>query len=135
MRTRTERMADFDSLRAVESDLEGLAKWEPALVARLERRPGQKEERWAQLLARGADTGVPATVVPTVAPPAARADWTAPAGAAVTDPSGAPGSEERPTRAVPGADLEQLRSVVAELQAEVHRLRVDLDRLRSELGA
>jgi hypothetical protein len=50
LRTRTERMADFDGVADVESDLEGLARWEEPLVARLARRPGQKEERWTQLL-------------------------------------------------------------------------------------
>lgn len=50
LRTRTERMADFGGLGEVESDLEGLTKWEEPLVRRLERRPGQKEERWTQLV-------------------------------------------------------------------------------------
>ena len=50
LRTRTERMADFEGIEAVESDLEGLTKWEEPLVQKLDRRPGQKEERWTQLL-------------------------------------------------------------------------------------
>ena len=50
LRTRTERMADFGGIGEVESDLEGLTKWEEPLVRKLERRPGQKEERWTQLL-------------------------------------------------------------------------------------
>jgi uncharacterized protein YceH (UPF0502 family) len=50
LRTRTERMADFAALSEVEADLERLAAEEQPLVARLERRPGQKEERWAELL-------------------------------------------------------------------------------------
>jgi uncharacterized protein YceH (UPF0502 family) len=50
LRTRTERMADFASLTDVQSDLEGLTKWEEPLVQKQQRRPGQKEERWAQLL-------------------------------------------------------------------------------------
>lgn len=50
LRTRTERMTDFEGIAAVESDLAGLTKWDPPLVARLPRRPGQKEERWTQLL-------------------------------------------------------------------------------------
>ncbi|HWE57868.1 MAG TPA: YceH family protein [Acidimicrobiales bacterium] len=49
LRTRTERMADFASIEEVESDLEGLTRWEDPYVARLPRRPGQKEERWAHL--------------------------------------------------------------------------------------
>jgi hypothetical protein len=50
LRTRTDRMADFDGISAVESDLEGLTRWDDPLVFRLPRRPGQKEERWTQLL-------------------------------------------------------------------------------------
>lgn len=50
LRSRTERMADFDDVAAVESDLAGLTRRDPPLVARLPRRPGQKEERWTQLL-------------------------------------------------------------------------------------
>lgn len=49
LRTRTERMADFTGVGDVESDLEGLTRWEDPYVARLARRPGQKEERWAHL--------------------------------------------------------------------------------------
>lgn len=45
---RTERLYPFASLADVEATLERLAERE--LVARLPRRPGQKEERWQQLL-------------------------------------------------------------------------------------
>jgi uncharacterized protein YceH (UPF0502 family) len=51
LRTRTDRMAEFDGLGEVEHDLEGLTRRDPPLVQRLDRRPGQKEERWTQLLA------------------------------------------------------------------------------------
>jgi uncharacterized protein YceH (UPF0502 family) len=51
LRTRTERMADFTRLEEVEAELERLAGGPEPLVSRLSRRPGQKEERWAQLLA------------------------------------------------------------------------------------
>jgi uncharacterized protein YceH (UPF0502 family) len=48
LKQRTERMHRFESLAVVTATLEALSQRE--LVARLERRPGQKEERWAQLL-------------------------------------------------------------------------------------
>jgi uncharacterized protein len=48
LRTRVERLHAFESVPAVEEALEGLAARE--LVVRQPRRPGQKEERWAQLL-------------------------------------------------------------------------------------
>jgi uncharacterized protein len=48
LKQRTERLHRFDSLGDVAETLDSLAARE--LVVRLERRPGQKEERWAQLL-------------------------------------------------------------------------------------
>jgi hypothetical protein len=48
LKQRTERLHSFASLGEVAEALDGLAARE--LVARLERRPGQKEERYAQLL-------------------------------------------------------------------------------------
>jgi uncharacterized protein YceH (UPF0502 family) len=48
LKQRTERMHAFDDLAAVHATLERLIERE--LVARLERRPGHKEERYAQLL-------------------------------------------------------------------------------------
>jgi uncharacterized protein YceH (UPF0502 family) len=48
LKGRTERMHPFASLAEVHETLEGLIERE--LVARLPRRPGQKEERYAQLL-------------------------------------------------------------------------------------
>jgi uncharacterized protein YceH (UPF0502 family) len=60
LRARTERMARFDSTGDVERDLEGLARGEEPFVARLARRPGQKEERWAHLLGDGSGAIEPA---------------------------------------------------------------------------
>ena len=53
LRGRTERMADFAGLGEVEAELERLGSGPDPLVRRLTRRPGQKEERWAQLLTSG----------------------------------------------------------------------------------
>ena len=52
LKQRSERLHKFDSIAEVAQALDGLAQRE--LVERLERRPGQKEERWRQLL--GADS-------------------------------------------------------------------------------
>ena len=52
LRTRTDRMADFGSLEDVERELDRLAEGDEPLVGRLPRRPGQKEERWAENLER-----------------------------------------------------------------------------------
>ena len=50
LRTRTGRMAEFDSLGAVQADLEVLAVQPEPLVQLVPRQPGQKEDRWQQLL-------------------------------------------------------------------------------------
>ncbi len=50
LRTRTERMVSFDGLGALNLELEAMAARAEPLVVRLARRPGQKEERWVQLL-------------------------------------------------------------------------------------
>src|SRR5579884_3611512 len=55
LRTRTERMHDFTSLSEVEEVLESLAARGEPLVVRLERQPGQKEARYAQVLAGPVD--------------------------------------------------------------------------------
>ena len=52
LKQRSERLHTFNSIAEVAQTLEALAQRE--LVERLERRPGQKEERWRQLL--GADS-------------------------------------------------------------------------------
>jgi uncharacterized protein YceH (UPF0502 family) len=59
LKQRSERLHRFESIADVAQTLDALAQRE--LVERLERRPGQKEERWSQLL--GADSAQE-TVVP-----------------------------------------------------------------------
>jgi uncharacterized protein YceH (UPF0502 family) len=54
VKQRSERLHPFDSLAEVDETLSALA--ERDLVERLERRPGQKEERWTQLLGGAAET-------------------------------------------------------------------------------
>jgi uncharacterized protein YceH (UPF0502 family) len=53
LKQRSERLHHFDSIAEVVETLDGLAQRE--LVARLERRAGQKEERWEQLLGGGSE--------------------------------------------------------------------------------
>ena len=50
LRTRTARMHAFADRAEVEATLRGLAERPEPLVVQLERRPGQREERWAHLL-------------------------------------------------------------------------------------
>jgi len=110
LRTRTERMHDFASLSEVE---EALAARDEPLVARLERQPGQKEARYAQLLAGPVDDAAPAEDRPDRAERAE--SW-------VT------ASPSRPDRV---AALEQR---VESLEAELAILRAEHQELREELG-
>jgi uncharacterized protein YceH (UPF0502 family) len=64
LRTRTERMHDFGSLSELEETLAGLAARDEPLVVRLDRQPGQKEARYAQLLGGPVDTAAYAAAAP-----------------------------------------------------------------------
>jgi hypothetical protein len=57
LKTRTERLHGFESTAEVDEVLRGLGQRE--LVAQLDRRPGQKEERWTQLLGSDAEPAPP----------------------------------------------------------------------------
>jgi uncharacterized protein YceH (UPF0502 family) len=69
LKARAERLHQFRDSRSVEAVLEALALREVPLVARVDRRPGQKETRWIQLLEVGAPVRAaavsPATVTAT----------------------------------------------------------------------
>jgi uncharacterized protein len=68
LRTRTERMHPFASLDAVTTTLERLVGGSRPHVARVERQPGQKEDRWIQLLEANAGERAAAPVSSTVTP-------------------------------------------------------------------
>jgi uncharacterized protein YceH (UPF0502 family) len=106
LRTRTERMATFDDLGSVEHDLDLMAELSDGLVERLERRPGQKEERWRQLLAE--DQVEAPSEAGTVGPRAAGVS--------------------------PTGSVDDLRDQVSALRSEVDELRAELAELRSSLG-
>ena len=104
LRARAERMHRFEDATAVDSALERLVGRD--LVARLERRPGQKELRYAHLL--GAETD--------------------------EEPGAQPAT--RPAPAPPPREPDQsLESRVTRLEDEVRDLRASLEGLRGELGA
>ena len=65
---RSERMARFQSVDDVRSDLDLLIGRRPALVQLIERGPGQREERYAQLLGGPVQAAAPQTVVRAGAP-------------------------------------------------------------------
>ncbi len=139
LRARTGRMAEFASVGAVHHELEALAEHPDPLVRLLPRRPGQKEDRWQQLLAAesgselaaGAEPAGPAPPEGEVAPIVA--DRAADPGP--TDQSSATGSAR--SAGAPGQlehRFEELIAEVAELRRDVDRLRGSLDTLRRRLG-
>jgi len=67
LRARTERMATFADLGEVENALGELGRREEPLVVRLARQPGQKEERYAHLLAGEVTGEEPVAAVPVAA--------------------------------------------------------------------
>jgi uncharacterized protein YceH (UPF0502 family) len=129
LRARTERMASFAGISSLEGELSRLATWPEPLVARQTRRPGQKEERWIQLLMDVPDEA-----------PAAQTDGTeasesgpvpvGPAGPALPGPAPSSAGEPRPER----AERADLRQEVAELRGEVAELRGEVAELRSEVA-
>jgi uncharacterized protein YceH (UPF0502 family) len=118
LKGRTERMVAFDSLETVDATLEALAQ--KGYVARLARRPGQKEERWRQLLGGdGPDDGETSAVT---AGGVATVGLATTASAAPPAPSVGVVPQTSPT-ATATRDLE---ARVATLEAEVAELRARL---------
>ncbi len=132
LRGRTGRMADFDSLSAVQSELEVLAAAPEPLVRLQPRQPGRKEDRWQQLLAAetGGHDGVgvgPAPVFPSdPETPYSTAGGGGPSVDGV-EPSAGP-AEGLPIR------IEALESEIHGLRDEVRELRDSLAALRRSLG-
>jgi uncharacterized protein len=113
LRSRSERLHRFADADELERTLEGLIGRE--LVERLGRRPGQREERYRQLLDGGGEAE------PEQAAPAAAPAPEAPVPAAAPEPAPPPagGLSER----------------VERLERELAELREALSALRRELGA
>jgi uncharacterized protein YceH (UPF0502 family) len=118
LRTRTERMVQFSDLGEVQAELDALAARDEPLVRRQARGPGQKEDRYAQLLGGStAETQAPPAKVSPAGP------GTEPAAAATT------------RRAATLDEVAALRAELAELRLEVGAVRSALDDLREQLGA
>jgi uncharacterized protein len=122
LRTRTERMVQFSDLGEVQAELDALGARTEPLVVRLRRGPGQKEDRYGQLL--GGDA--PAPPLGEEAVPAR-----APSSRPFT-PTAATGEGERVSNS---DEVAALRAEVVELRAELGALRDDLRDLREQLGA
>jgi uncharacterized protein YceH (UPF0502 family) len=116
LKQRAERMHQFADLAAVHETLAQLIERE--LVLRLERRPGQKEERYRQLLGEAEGQDEPAERGESAAPSVGS---TPPSTSTADAPSG---SGERTPRGPDGSDeLGELRERVERLEKEVAELR------------
>jgi uncharacterized protein YceH (UPF0502 family) len=115
LKQRAERMHPFADLAAVHETLAQLIERE--LVLRLERRPGQKEERYRQLLGESEEErGAAASTTSTAVPGAAPMD--------VAPGVGAEPTRESPPGGTPGDDeLAELRGRVERVEAELAELR------------
>lgn len=104
LRARTERYTGLEELGGVEGILHRLKnRYEWSFVTRLDRQPGQREERWAHLLA----------------------------GEVLLVPDQEPGGSARPARGGTAERLVALEQRVEELAGEVEALRAALGRLGS----
>jgi uncharacterized protein len=119
LKGRTDRMVPFATLGDVERVLDGLI--ERGYVRRIARRPGQKEDRFEQLLGGQAD-GVAKRPDPA-------------AGAAASAPAAAVSATEDESFTTPRADEDHLPGRVATLEAEVGELRDQLAALAHEVTA
>ncbi len=116
LKQRTERLQGFADLAAVQETLDGLI--ERGWVARHQRRPGQKEERFSQLLGGGEGEEAP---VPEAGDPAVPA---------VADSHSMGVPDEVVGSGDPAAEDDRLRRLEEELKA----LRSELSSLREALG-
>lgn len=140
LRTRTERMHEFTSLSEVEEVLEGLAARDEPLVVRLERQPGQKEARYAQLLAGPPEATTAAAAstdrgydAPLDAPATAAdsdSDW-----AEEVRPARAPApAATGPSAAIDSDRVAALEKRLADVEGELAVLQAEHRELREELG-
>ncbi|MHB8243597.1 MAG: YceH family protein [Solirubrobacteraceae bacterium] len=121
LKQRTERMHSFGALDGVHETLERLIERE--LVERLERRPGQKEERYSQLLQDDEAGGQ----APSHAQPSARWDSSSQALASSHVAPGAPAPAEPQAASTP-----EHPSPIADLYERVQRLEREVAELRAQ---
>lgn len=110
VRARTERLHPFPDQSAVDAVLARLAALAEPLAARLAPAPGQKESRWAHLLA---------------------GEVSAEEAAAFTTIAGVPADEARLSRT---ERIEALEAAVEDLSAETARLRSELEALTAKMA-
>ena len=127
LRARTGRMTEFESLSAVQADLEALAQRPEPLVRLLPRQPGQKEDRWRQILTSES------TEQPL--PPGSQSMMTSESAWAGPGPNGAESpDDEAPLSSESSTDEVGLPQRVDDLEVEVRSLRDRISELDAELN-
>jgi uncharacterized protein YceH (UPF0502 family) len=109
LKTRTERLHAFASMKELMDALGRLI--ERRLAVRLERRPGQREERYAHLLGEDSDEAEERTTAPAIAAPA------------------------EPVAAAPQPAAGDADERFRRIEQQIAELRAQLQALRDELGA
>ncbi len=138
LKTRTERLQPFEDLAAVHGTLERLA--ERGYVARLERRPGQREDRYEHLLGGEGEDGAPASDGSARAASATVYNDEAPAPPVHRDdPAGPAARDSKPTAASAAPVVTEYRTESEDerldrLEAELGELKGELAALREQLG-
>jgi uncharacterized protein len=126
LRARTERMVRFSDLAEIQAELDSLAGRAEALVLRLRREPGQKEDRYSHLLGTGAGR------ITTAGPQRGDVTGTAdvPTGVATAQHDVA----HAPTDVAPApTELAELRTQLNELRAQLIELRAEIAQVCHEV--
>lgn len=127
LKVRTERLAAFESLTDMERVLGQVI--ERGYVRRIDRRPGQKEDRFEQLLGGGGSGGPMPPPSSGLAPPPVSPPAPVSPSAPVSSPAPAPAPALAPAPATEPAVDADLVARVAVLEQEVARIRASLDDL------
>jgi hypothetical protein len=140
LRARTERMVDLPSVGDVQAELAVLAGHPDGLVRLLSRRPGQKEDRWQQIVASPWTTAAgPGGGDEGSGPRVGWRDHGASGEHPPADEGNGRGEDDATSSAGPTPsdrtdEVEALRSEVTSLRDAVAALRQDLEDLRRGLG-
>jgi uncharacterized protein YceH (UPF0502 family) len=119
LKARTERLHRFGDMEELGATLERLI--ERQLAARLERRPGQREERYTHLL--GSEDGVEAEAAAPVQPAAA---------APPAQPPPAPPAQALPAPPAQAPPGERFEERFARIEQQIAELRTELQALREQ---
>ncbi|MGA7434095.1 MAG: YceH family protein [Solirubrobacterales bacterium] len=131
LKQRADRLFSFHDLAAIHTTLDALISRD--FVERLQRRPGQKEERYRQILGGEIDDADSATSEPSETP-----GWAGDGASRPEPPSrrgrDAPSSASSTPEPLPVPQDTPETERIEELERQVASLRQDLDALRQQLG-